>query len=169
LGRIVLSNGEPRQGDADILLCGRPVVREDIDEGRLDFHIEAQVKSLERMNLSSLRAFWQTRWGEPPRLRSVELLRLIIAWRIQEAVEGGLSTEVKARLRGKFMPRTPNPPPGTRLTREYRGVPHTAVICEGGIEYAGRVYGSLSEVARQITGTHWNGPRFFGLRERATR
>ena len=95
------------------------------------------------------------------------MLRLIIAWRIQAAAEGGLSAEVKARLRSKYMPRIPTPPAGTRLTREYRGVPYTAVVGEWGIEYAGRTYGSLSEVAREITGTRWNGPRFFGLRNGA--
>jgi hypothetical protein len=142
-------------------------VRDDITKDQLDSDIEAQVRALERMNLASLRDFWQARWGAAPNLRGVELLRLMIAWRIQAAVEGGLRAEVKARLRSKFMPRTPNPPAGTRLTREYLGVPHTAVVGEGGIEYAGRTYGSLSEVAREITGTRWNGPRFFGLRSGA--
>jgi hypothetical protein len=169
LGRIVLSNGEPSQGNAAILLFGGPGVRIDISNDLSPSDIEAQVRSLERMNLVALRAFWKGRWGEPPKLRSVELLRLIIAWRVQAAAEGGLSTAVKARLRSKFMPRIPNPAAGTRLTREYRGVPYTAIVGEGGIEYAGRVYGSLSEVAREITGTPWNGPRFFGLRSGAPR
>ncbi|MDR3472251.1 MAG: DUF2924 domain-containing protein [Devosia sp.] len=144
-------------------------MREDINEDLSDSGVEAQVRSLETMNLASLRAFWQARWGEPPRLRSVELLRLIIAWRVQAAEEGGLSAQVKARLRSKFMPRNPNLSAGTRLTREYRGMTYTAVVQEAGIEYAGRLYGSLSEVAREITGTHWNGPRFFGLRGGATK
>lgn len=142
-------------------------MRDVINNDPLASDIEAQVRSLERMSLASLRDFWQARWGAPPNLRAVELLRLFIAWRVQAAADGGLSAKVRARLRSKFMPRIPNPPAGTRLTREYLGVPYTAVVGECGIEYAGRTYGSLSEVAREITGTRWNGPRFFGLRSGA--
>ena len=142
-------------------------MRDDTIKDQLASDIETQVRSLEQMNLKALRDFWQERWGSPPKLRSVELLRLIMAWRVQAAAEGGLSAEVRARLRSKYMPRVPTPPAGTRLTREYRGVPYTAVVGEWGIEYAGRTYGSLSEVAREITGTRWNGPRFFGLRNGA--
>lgn len=50
------------------------------------------------------------------------------------------------------------------MTREYRGVLHHVEILEAGVSYAGQPYGSLSEVARLITGTRWNGPKFFGLR-----
>ena len=110
-------------------------MRDDINRDQLDFDIEAQVRSLERMNLAFLRDFWQARWGAAPNLRAVELLRLMIAWRIQAAVEGGLRAEVKARLRSKFMPRIPNPPAGTRLTREYQGVPYTAVVGKGGCSW----------------------------------
>jgi hypothetical protein len=54
--------------------------------------------------------------------------------------------------------------PGTRLTREYRGVLYHVDVEPGGFVYAGERYRSLSQVASYITGTHWNGPRFFGLR-----
>ncbi|MFI4974811.1 MAG: DUF2924 domain-containing protein [Caulobacterales bacterium] len=124
------------------------------------------MRSLESMNLAALKDVWRGRWGPPPKLRSVELLRLIIAWRMQAAAEGSLSGETKARLRSTSIPRTPNPPAGTRLTREYRGVLYTVEILAGGVRHAGRTYRSLSEVAREITGTRWNGPRFFGLRNR---
>ena len=62
------------------------------------------------------------------------------------------------------MPRMPNPSAGTRVTRGYRGVLHHVEILKVGVSYAGQLYGSLSEVARLITGTRWNGPRYFGLR-----
>jgi len=129
--------------------------------------VEAQVRSLERMNLSELRDVWRSLWGAPPKLRSTELLRLIVAWRLQAAAEGGLGSQTRTRIRSKALPRIPSPPAGTRLTREYRGVLYSAEIEDGGVRYAGRTYGSLSEVAREITGTRWNGPRFFGLRGRA--
>lgn len=56
-------------------------------------------------------------------------------------------------------------PPGMRLAREYAGRFHEAVVVESGVVYQGKTYGSLSEVARLITGKRWNGPGFFGLRE----
>jgi len=142
-------------------------VHEEISAASANYDVEMEVRSLEGMNLAALRVFWRARWGAPPKLRSVELLRLIIAWRIQAAVEGGLDAKTKVRLRNSSIPRIPNPPPGTRLTREYRGVMYTVEIAEGAVRHAGRTYGSLSEVASEITGTHWNGPRFFGLRNAA--
>jgi hypothetical protein len=82
--------------------------------------METQVSALERMNLTELRRFWGSQWGAPPKLRSAQLLRLIIAWRLQAAAEGGLKPKTRVRLRSKAMPRTLPPPAGTRLTREYK-------------------------------------------------
>jgi hypothetical protein len=110
--------------------------------------IESRVRALEHMKLEGLRGVWRSEWGVPPKLRSALLLRQIIAWRLQAAVEGGLVPETRVRLRSKAMPRTP----------------YTVEVGDSGIIYAGKTYGSLSEVAAEITGTHWNGPRFFGLR-----
>jgi hypothetical protein len=58
---------------------------------------------------------------------------------------------------------------GTRLVREWRGVTYTVLVHAGGFEWSGRRYQSLTIVAREITGAHWSGPRFFGLRNRAGR
>lgn len=58
--------------------------------------------------------------------------------------------------------------PGTRLVREWRGVTHTVLVHADGVEWKGRRYQSLSMVAREITGAHWTGPRFFGLRSPRT-
>lgn len=57
----------------------------------------------------------------------------------------------------------PPPAPGTRLMREWNGRMHVVDITEGGILFDGKLYRSLTAVARRITGTHWSGPRFFGL------
>jgi hypothetical protein len=131
--------------------------------------VEADVRALEALDLEGLRQVWRDRWGLEPKLRSVDLLRRIIAWRIQAGVHGGLSAQTRSRLKSRSMPRTPPPAVGTRLTREYRGVLHTVEVGDGGIQYAGRSFGSLSQVASEITGTHWNGPRFFGLRPGASK
>jgi hypothetical protein len=139
----------------------------DNNPAQISADLEDRVRALERMSLKELRAVWVGEWGAPPKLRSTALLRAIIAWRLQAASEGGIDPATRARLRTKSIPRAPLPPRGTRLTREFRGVQYSVVIGDGVVTYAGRDYGSLSEVASEITGTHWNGPRFFGLRQDA--
>ena len=65
--------------------------------------------------------------------------------------------------------RKPAPPislkSGTRLVREWRGVTHTVLVHADGLEWSGRRFRSLTIIAREITGAHWSGPRFFGLRK----
>ena len=57
--------------------------------------------------------------------------------------------------------------PGARLVREWNGVSHTVDVTDHGFEWRGERYGSLSAIAREITGARWSGPRFFGLNGRA--
>jgi hypothetical protein len=135
------------------------------NQDAIDHPVNAEVRALERAGLGELRAKWRSKWGTPPKLRSVHLLRMITAWRLQSDAFGGLDDETRQRLRRTCGPRLPNPAVGTRLTREYQGVLYEVEIVDGGVGYAGREYRSLSEVARLITGVHWNGPRFFGLRQ----
>ena len=129
----------------------------------------ATVAGLENKGLEDLRAVWRGRYGAPPALRSPELLAHMLAWRIQAEKEGGLDADTRRALRRPVPLRsanTPTPSPGTRLVREWQGIPHeVAVLVEGGFLYCGERYRSLSQVARAITGSRWNGPRFFGLRE----
>lgn len=56
--------------------------------------------------------------------------------------------------------------PGTRLVKAYGGKTHVVEVAKGGMLYEGQLYASLSAVAKVITGTHWNGLLFFGLRKR---
>ena len=129
--------------------------------------VEAQIAALERANLDQLRQQWRRRYGAPPRLRSVVLLRHVLAWRIQSEAFGGLNSETRKLLRDLRPPREPLVAPGTIITREWRGERHDVEATGDGFLYGGRSWKSLSEVARAITGTRWNGPRFFGLREPA--
>ena len=132
----------------------------------LETRIEAEVAHLLTLDLQGLRAVWRERYGPPPKLRSPRLLRLNLAWRIQAEAFGGLDAETKRRLRrgGAGASAVDRLQPGVRLIREWKGVPHEVIVEEGGYRYDGRVWKSLSEIARQISGTQWNGPRFFGLR-----
>ena len=79
----------------------------------------------------------------------------------------GLADEVDGTLTRKAQIADPrNPVVGTKLIREWDGTAHTVTVLKDGFEWSGRRYKSLSAVARSITGTRWNGYRFFGLRER---
>ncbi len=122
------------------------------------------LQSLEAMDLEGLRRAWRERYGEPPKLRAVDLLRRMLAWKIQVDAAGGVDPELKAALRQRGAPRGPAIAPGATLGREWRGVRHDVEIVAAGVLYQGEVHESLSAVARQITGVRWNGPRFFGLR-----
>ena len=135
-----------------------------------DLHddVETSVLALEGLGLDALRAEWRARFGPAPALRSPELLAMILAWRIQATVEGGLGAETRRALRRPPTKRSlaePAAGPGTHLVREWQGVRHEVEVEEGGaFLHLGQRHKSLSQVARAITGTRWNGPRFFCLR-----
>jgi len=127
--------------------------------------ITEEVRALERLDLHGLRAEWRKRYGEPPKMRSTELLARLLAWRIQADAFGGLDAATIRFLKAdKLPPPKPALVPGTHLTREWQGRRHDVDVLEKGFRYGGADYRSLSEVARAITGTRWNGLRFFGLR-----
>ena len=100
----------------------------------------------------------------------------VIAYRIQENVFGGLPTALErrlAKLTGTFKsegrivaPPPPKVKPGARLVREWRGRTHVVSVVDGGFEYAGKTFLSLTAIAVEITNAHWSGPRFFGLGRR---
>lgn len=126
---------------------------------------QALLTSLETMPLASLRDEWRRRWGPPPTLRSVRILRHLIAWRVQSARHGGLTADDRRRLRATSAPKVQCLQRGSRIAREYRGVVHEVIAAGKGFRYRENDYRSLSAIAREITGVRWNGPRFFGLRQ----
>jgi hypothetical protein len=129
-----------------------------------DERIIAEVQALARLDLEGLRAAWRRYWGASPRLRSPDLLRRAMAWRIQAAVFGDLDAETTRRLRAKGSSRTDlSFAPGTKLIRQWRGRVCEVEVTKDGYRYDGAVYRSLSEIARTITGTRWNGRRFFAV------
>jgi Protein of unknown function (DUF2924) len=117
--------------------------------------------------------WWRLYCSAPPRI-SRDLLIRGIGYRLQEIQHGGLgkSTRRKLKTLAKMFETTgrvaPDPglslKPGARLVREWHGRTHTVTVTEDGFEYAGVSYPSLTKIAKKITGAHWSGPRFFGLK-----
>jgi hypothetical protein len=130
--------------------------------------VTRDVAALTTMSLHDLRTEWERRYGAAPRHRSADLLRRVLAWRIQADVHGGFDAATR-RMIEKDGPVKLAPTAGMRLAREWAGKRHEVVVIESGVVYDGVIYRSLSAVARHITGMNWNGPRFFGLRQENVR
>lgn len=132
----------------------------------LEARITQEVRALEGLGLEALREEWRRRgYGAPPRLRSAPLLGLMLAWRIQSQALGGLDADLARRLRRGVGLKTAAIalPGGARLSREWKGEVHEVEVTSEGFRYRDEIYPSLSRIARDITGTRWNGRRFFGL------
>lgn len=128
--------------------------------------LAATMQAIEVMNLEDLRAVWQTHFGPPPALRSVDLMRLMLSWRLQARTYGGLDAALRRKLRSKAAAdaATDELANVTVLIRYWQGQRVEVTVEEGGFRWLNQVYPSLSAVASAVTGTRWNGPRFFGLR-----
>ena len=131
--------------------------------------LDEEIRSLEVLGLRGLRSLWAVHFGPPPKLRSEELLRLMLAWRLQAEALGGLMPETRRRLsrRGAIAPEGRALGDGAILRRDWQGRQIEVVVRADGFLWDGKTYPSLSAIARAATGTRWNGPRFFGLREDA--
>jgi hypothetical protein len=128
--------------------------------------LEAEVAALERLNLHQLRDKWRERFGAPPKIRSPDMLRLLLAWRIQAIVLGGLDRETRKALAraGRVVAEGRDLGIGTTFRRSWNGEDQVVTVVEDGFEWKGRRFKSLSAAATAIAGSRWNGPRFFGLR-----
>jgi hypothetical protein len=132
-------------------------------------HLQASVDELETLGLEDLRARWAHHYGAPPPLRSVPILRALLAWRLQADALGGLDPETRKALRrkGRLRAEGLDLGVGARLTRTWQGRSVEVIVEAGGFRWEDRLYRSLSAVATAIAGSRWNGPRFFGLRDAA--
>ncbi len=133
--------------------------------------IEAEIDRVRSLGVDSLRTLWRTTFrASPPPAFSKDILARFLCWHIQEQAFGGLDPKTAKHLggfaRGDRSPadRPRRLKPGTVLLREYQGERHTVTVVAKGYVWREATYASLSIIARAITGTAWNGPRFFGLR-----
>ncbi len=147
-----------------------------------DASVEAEIARLHGLGVEALRACWRMSFGRnaPPHLAR-HLLFAMVAYHLQAEMMGELDAETVRFLKQidltpskqaavpltqTFERRRRDLSPGTLLTREWGGQHYKVMVLEGGFAWQGRTYSSLSEIAKAITGTKWNGPRFFGLREK---
>ncbi len=154
-------------------------------------NITREIAALRRMIPKELRARYAEVFGEPTRSGNREFLIKRIAWRLQSQAEGGLSE--RARRRAEQLardadlrltpPKEPStagngrtvtgtmpsaldgrfPPPGTVISRAYKGQTLRVTVLEDGFEFEAEVYRSISAVAKAITGSHLSGIAFFNL------
>jgi len=165
-------SGEPSSGLGPN--DGRKERRRNPDLAELDCEIAGLVDG----STKELRRAWQTIVSQsgPPLGLSRDLIIRGLADKLQERAHGGSSRALQRRLEilagesekgalscdpGRV------PKSGTILVRQWRGRTHTVLVREGGFEYDGQRYRSLTVIAEKITGAHWSGPRFFGVSNRA--
>lgn len=139
-----------------------------------DREISAVISELEKMDVPALQKRWIDVFGyRAPKLSRADLLRRGIAYAEQVKRYGGLDPDVQDRLRRLAEKNKTDRKSGavtlikggTRLVREWRGTIHQVDVVDQDFIYSGRRYKSLSRIAREITGTAWSGPVFFGLKK----
>ena len=162
-------------------------------------NITKEIAQMERMTVDQLRAKFATVFNEETPGRHKQWLVKRIAWRMQANDEGDLSERARHRAAELandadlrvMAPRQPDklsrvsgrtqtsscsikatndlPLPGTMLTRQYKGQKISVTVLRAGFEYQGERYKSLTAIAKAVTGSHWNGRAFFGLRKKGAR
>ncbi len=141
--------------------------------------LKLEIEELDRLSRAELRALWTQELDDrPPASLGRDVLALAIAYTRQERLYGGLTRAVANeldrllnRVLGDSAAKRPQAPTallprtGTILVREWQGTTYQVTIVNDGFLWNGQTHRSLSSIARAITGTKWNGPRFFGMRE----
>jgi hypothetical protein len=178
-------DSQPLEGDDHMGNRSGPARREDL--AALS-NLRRELAQLGAMTVAELAEKYHELFGVPTRTRNKDYLRRRLAWRIQEQQQGGLSSRALERIE-RLAPQAPArwhepaskkagsggsrrrrnselrdprlPPPGHVLTRIHDGVEHKVTILSDGFEYRGEQHRSLSQIAKLITGTPWNGFRFF--------
>jgi Protein of unknown function (DUF2924) len=135
--------------------------------------IQVELARIGAMNIDQLRAAWREALAsDPPPAFSKDLLARAIAFHAQQKALGELSPATARLLRSLIKPGVEPPRQvkvGSVIVREHQGVVYEVLVVPGGFCWQGKTYESLSTIAKTITGTSWNGPRFFGLRAKRDR
>jgi hypothetical protein len=142
-------------------------------------NMSPELDALLNMKPPELRAKWRDVCRTVAPDIGPDLLRRGIAYRLQERRQGALATTTRRDIErlikqfckgeGGAPAGAPTLKTGTRLVRSWRGKMHHVLVLDEGFEFDGRRYQSLTQIAQDITGAHWSGPRFFGLAKRRKR
>ena len=154
-----------------------------VAQDKSDRTLAEEIAQLRGLALNGLRARWQSMTGKQASAHLPRhLLFAMVAYRLQADAWGDLDAATArllkrvgssrsdaevAALTAAFDQQRHELLPGTVLTREWNGHIHRVMVTEGGFAWDGSTYDSLSKIACAITGTKWNGPRFFGLRDKS--
>ncbi|GHT99032.1 hypothetical protein FACS1894126_5020 [Alphaproteobacteria bacterium] len=143
-----------------------------IKNNEKDMSVIKQVLSLQDKKTIELKVLWDKMFDHQPAISSREYMISKLAYRIQELAYGGVDEITAEKIQatakkikspknsqnGKF-----NPMIGTKIVKDYKGNFIEILVVDGGFSYAGEIYKSLSSIATKITGTKWNGLKFFGV------
>lgn len=154
--------------------------RRPVRQPAVELSLDDEIAHLSGLDSTGLQARWQSVLGRPaPQHLPKHLLFGMLAYRVQADALGDIDAPTAQLLKraaavaslDEVLPlvaamdqRNQDALPGTVLTREWNGQQHRVMVVEGGFAFEGKTFDSLSKIAFAITGTNWNGPRFFGLR-----
>ena len=139
-------------------------------KNQINISVIRQVVELETKTSAELREQYNNLFKENcAQNAQKEYLRPRVAYRLQELAFGGLDVKTKSTLEsiakdGVRKTKYSDLLVGTKICREYNGIMHQIEVLKDGFEYFGKKWKSLSAIATNITGTKWNGPKFFGMR-----
>ena len=144
--------------------------------------LDVEIARLRDLGIGDLQSRWRTVFRQRPSPHLPRhLLFRVLAYRLQADRLGDLDAESRRLLDGPGSPEdagkravgqkrlTADVRPGTMLAREWNGRMHRVAVLAEGFAWNGKTYPSLSTIALAITGTRWNGPRFFGLRDKPSK
>ncbi|MDR2781075.1 MAG: DUF2924 domain-containing protein [Holosporaceae bacterium] len=143
-----------------------------IEHSERNLTLIRQIMELQNKKMTELKALWDKMFDHPPEILSRQYMISKLAWRTQELIYGGLDEVTQIKIReaerkikspknsqsGKF-----NPMVGSKILKEYKGKHIEILVVDGGFSYAGEIHKSLSAIATKITGTKWNGLKFFNV------
>lgn len=132
-----------------------------------DLEVVKQVMALKNLSLSELDKLWAKMFDAPPAFGAKPYMIPKLAYKIQELAYGGLDAESEKKLKYEANRLDKNkkysPMVGTKIVKEYKGKTIEVTVVEEGFSYEGVIFKSLSAVAQKVTGTKWNGLKFFNI------